>query len=96
MPGLPPPDASKPYPTPAVPKGWKISEILPYYSPALSGGGVSENMFKDLMAQGGQLPPGMPDMSAMAAMMGGGGGDSGGGGGEPSKKKKEKKKIIRA
>ncbi|RAL67686.1 hypothetical protein DID88_008427 [Monilinia fructigena] len=29
--GIPPPDPSKPLPRPAVPKGWKMGEILPYY-----------------------------------------------------------------
>ncbi|KAL8677401.1 MAG: hypothetical protein Q9186_006156, partial [Xanthomendoza sp. 1 TL-2023] len=37
--GLPPPDPSKPIPSPAVPRGWKINGILPLHSPALSGGG---------------------------------------------------------
>lgn len=38
--------------------------ILPLHSPALSGGGVSENVLKDMMAemQGGGMPgiPGAP------------------------------------
>lgn len=96
VPGVPPPDASKPYPTPAVPKGWKMGNILPYYSPAITGGGVSENFFKDMMAEmqgagGGGMPgmpgmSGMPDMSAMQAMLGGMGGMGGmlGGGGPSS------------
>ncbi|CAK4030118.1 related to signal recognition particle Sec65 [Lecanosticta acicola] len=44
---------------PAIPRGFKIGTILPLHSPALSGGGVFENMFKD-MAQmmGGQAPGG--------------------------------------
>ncbi|KAG9233820.1 signal recognition particle, SRP19 subunit [Amylocarpus encephaloides] len=106
VPGVAPPDASKPYPKPAVPKGWKISDILPYYSPAMTGGGVSENFFKDMMAEmgqaGGGAPggiPGMPDMAALQGMMGGMGGPSGNGngGGEGSKKKDKKKtKVIRA
>jgi len=32
-----------------VPKGVKFGTILPLHSPAISGGGVSENMFKDMM-----------------------------------------------
>lgn len=98
VPGVPPPDQSKPYPKPAIPKGWKMSEILPYYSPAITGGGVSENFFKDMMAEMGQAGgagggmPGMPDMAAMQAMMGG----AGGGGSQPAigaaKEKKDKKK----
>lgn len=105
VPGVPPPDSSKPYPTPAIPKGWKMGSILPYYSPAITGGGVSENFFKDMMAEmqnagggagAGGMPgmPGMPDMSAMQAMLGGmGGGPStpGGSGGAPKKDKKKKK-----
>lgn len=104
VPGVPPPDSSKPYPEPAVPKGWKMGNILPYYSPALPGDGVSENFFKDMMSQmggaGGQLPPGMENMAALQNMMGGAAGPSGGGpgggpGGAPKKEKKEKRKVIR-
>ncbi|KAK6497410.1 signal recognition particle subunit [Arthrobotrys musiformis] len=47
--GMPHPD--KPPPPPAVPKGWKINEILPLHSPALSGGGVSDNIFKEMMGE---------------------------------------------
>lgn len=62
---------------PAIPRGFKIGTILPLHSPALSGGGVSDNMFKDMMAEmGGQVPGGM-------------GGESGG---QPQKKVKDKKK----
>ena len=101
VPGMPPPDRTKPYPQPAVPKGWKIGTILPYYSPALTGGGVSENFLKDMMAEmsagGGQLPPGA-DMSALQNMMGGMGGMGGAGAGGPSAApaKKEKKKKIKS
>jgi len=42
---------------PAVPKGWKINEILPVYSPALSGGGVSDNLMRDLMREEGMPEP---------------------------------------
>jgi signal recognition particle subunit SRP19 len=85
IPGLQPPDASKPYPTPAVPKGWKMGSILPYYSPGLTGGGVSENFFKDMMAEMQGQVPGMPDMGALA-------GPSGNAGGGESKKKEKKDK----
>ena len=51
--GMPPPDG--PIPPPAVPKGYKINEILPLHSPALSGGGVSENILRDMM-QGAYAP----------------------------------------
>ena len=36
---------------PAVPRGWKLGSILPLHSPAVTGGGVSENMFKDMMQE---------------------------------------------
>ncbi|KAI9672256.1 MAG: signal recognition particle subunit [Alyxoria varia] len=49
IPGMPPP--TKPPPPPAIPRGWKMSTILPHHSPAISGGGVSENLFKDMMAE---------------------------------------------
>ena len=89
------PDADKPYPRPAVPRGWKMGELLPYMSAAMTGGGVSENLFKDMMKemQGGGDP--------MTALMGGGAGGGGGGGGGggaledgssgAGKKKKDKK-----
>lgn len=73
--GVPPQKAWIP---PAIPRGFKIGTILPLHSPALSGGGVSDNMFKDMMADlGGQLPAGM-------------GGEAGGQ--QPQKKVKDKKK----
>jgi signal recognition particle subunit SRP19 len=79
VPGAPLPDPNKPYPTPAVPKGWKVGTILPYYSPALTGGGVSENFFKDMMAEmQGQIPGAIPPATAT--------------GGEVRKKKDKKKK----
>ena len=67
-------------PTPATPRGWKIGTILPLHSPALSGGGVSENIFKEMMQEmqgGGQ--PGMIE-------------NSNNGDARDAKKKKEKKK----
>jgi signal recognition particle subunit SRP19 len=85
------------------PRGWKLGEVLPIHSCAVSGGGVSDNFFKEAMeemknSQGG-LPgvPGggaMPDMSALQSMMGGMGmGGGGGGSGDAGgKKKKDKKK----
>ena len=89
----------------AVPRGWKMNDILPIHSSAVSGGGVSDNFFKDAMEEmkqmqaaqgGGALPPGPGgmDMNAMAQMMQGMGGFGGGGGGAPSGggKKKDKKK----
>ncbi|KAG8629796.1 hypothetical protein KVT40_001415 [Elsinoe batatas] len=38
-------------PKPAVPRGWRMGGILPLHSPALSGGGVNEDMFKDMMKE---------------------------------------------
>jgi signal recognition particle subunit SRP19 len=85
VPGAPTPDPSKPYPRPAVPRGWKMNTILPYYSPAMTGGGVSENFFKDMMKEmQGQMPGMAPALEGADA-----GGDGGG-------KNKEKKKKIKA
>lgn len=83
--GIPGPDPSKPYPEPAIPKGWKMNKILPFHSAAMTGGGVSENFFKDMMGQmqgGGLEGLGMPGPAPPASS----------GSGKP---KKEKKKIIR-
>ncbi|KAK0364065.1 signal recognition particle subunit [Friedmanniomyces endolithicus] len=87
--GMPAPkETPKP---PAVPRGFKIGRILPLHSPALSGGGVSDNFMRDMMeGMGGQLPPGMEGM--MGALSGAGGGGGGGGGAAQPKKVKEKKK----
>lgn len=90
------------------PRGWKMGEVLPVHSCAVSGGGVSDNFFKEAMeemksmqGQGGMptLPGGgggggMPDMSALQSMMGGMGMGGGGpsGGGGGGGKKKDKKK----
>jgi signal recognition particle subunit SRP19 len=46
--GMPMPE--KPPPPPAVPRGWKVNEILPLHSPAVTGGGVSEDLLKEMMA----------------------------------------------
>lgn len=80
--GMPPPKL--PIPPPAVPKGWKINEIVPLHSPALSGGGVSENILKDVMqemqnAQGGGTGGPAGGLAGMLGGMGGGGGGGGGG-----------------
>ena len=55
-----------------------MGTILPLHSPALSGGGVSENIIKDMMqeVQGGS-PAGLPESSSSGDV----------------KKKKNKKKI---
>ncbi|MCJ1437471.1 signal recognition particle subunit [Xylographa pallens] len=81
--GLPLPEG--PLSPPAKPRGWKMGDVLPLHSPAVSGGGVSENMFKDMMQEmGGGALPGMGD-----------GGPAGGGAVE-GKAKKVKRKVIRA
>ncbi|KAI8955158.1 signal recognition particle, SRP19 subunit [Xylaria longipes] len=80
----------KPWPRPAVPTAWKMGELLPAYSAAMTGGGVSENAFKDMMREmqgqggggaGGMPGMGMPGMNAdMMSMLQGMGGGGGGGG----------------
>ncbi|CAK7265600.1 signal recognition particle subunit [Sporothrix epigloea] len=77
----PPPPRTAAYPRPAVPRGWKMPQLVPYLSPAMTGGGVSENLFQDVMKemQGaggpgglGALGGGMPDMRQAMAALGGG------------------------
>lgn len=79
--GLPVPEKIEP---PAVPKGWKVSSILPLHSPAMSGGGVSENFFKEMMAemQGQAGMPQLPGMPGAATAP------------EPRKKKEKKKGKV--
>jgi signal recognition particle subunit SRP19 len=80
--GMPAPK-EKP-PPPAIPRGFKIGSILPLHSPALSGGGVSDNFMQDMLAEmGGQLPPGMESLAGAVG---------GSGGGAAPKKVKDKKK----
>ncbi|GAB7353984.1 hypothetical protein MBLNU459_g4579t1 [Dothideomycetes sp. NU459] len=64
------PQPTKPIPPPAAPKGWKMGTILPLHSPALSGGGVNENYFKDMMKE----MQGVPGTEGMQSMLGGVGG----------------------
>jgi signal recognition particle subunit SRP19 len=101
--GAPPPpqiEAGKPWPRPAVPRGWKMGELLPYYSPAMTGGGVSENFLKDMMKEmqgqgGGAGGAGGMDMASLLAAAGGGGmgmGAPAGGGGGGKREKKGKGK----
>jgi len=52
--GMPLPD--EPPPPPAAPRGWKMNEILPLHSPAVSGGGVNDDMLKEMMDQMGGGP----------------------------------------
>jgi signal recognition particle subunit SRP19 len=105
--GLPgQPAESDPWPRPAVPRGWKINEFVPSFSNAMTGGGVSENMMRDMMKEmGGAGGPGgmggMADMMSMLGNMGGmggmpgmpglGAGPSGPGPAEASAGKKAKK-----
>ncbi|KAK4457579.1 signal recognition particle subunit srp19 [Cladorrhinum samala] len=87
--GVPPPPAKgEKWPRPAVPRGWKMSELLPHYSPAMTGGGVSENFLKDMMSQmggaggpGGAGGAGGMDMASLMQSMAGGMGGGGPGGG---------------
>jgi signal recognition particle subunit SRP19 len=72
--GIPMP---KEMPEPAIPKGWKMNKILPLHSPALTGGGVSENFLQDMMAE----------MQGVTGTI-----DSGASSGTDTKKKKDKKK----
>ena len=81
--GLPMPKEGE-TPPPAIPRGFKMGSILPLHSPALSGGGVSDNFLKDMMAEmGGQLPEGMQGMANMA------------GAGGPGPAKPKKVKVVR-
>ena len=68
------PDEGTPYPKVAIPRGWKMNEYVPYLSAAMTGGGVSENLFKDMMAQ---MQGGADPMSALMGGMGGGAGGAG-------------------
>lgn len=69
-----------------------MNKILPYHSPAMTGGGVSENFFKDMMGQmGGAGMPGMEGLNMPGMGMPGPSTPPASG-----KPKKEKKKIIRA
>lgn len=49
-----------------------MGSILPLHSPALSGGGVSDNMMADMMKELGGAG-GMPNIPGLGGMMGGGG-----------------------
>ncbi|KIX07839.1 uncharacterized protein Z518_02493 [Rhinocladiella mackenziei CBS 650.93] len=75
LPGLPIPEKFLEAEIP-IPRGWKMGSILPVHSPAVSGGGVRDDFFKEAMEEirqaqsQGQLPPGMG--------MPGGAGDGGG------------------
>ena len=84
------------WPRPHVPKGrkgWKVGELLPAWSPALTGGGVSDTLIQDMVREmqqqagpgggggggpGGMFPPGMGGMAEMLQGLAGGAGTSGG------------------
>ncbi|KAI9810095.1 MAG: signal recognition particle subunit [Pycnora praestabilis] len=72
------PAPTKPTPPVAIPRGWKMGTILPLHSPALSGGGVSEDFFKEMLAE-------MQGQQGQGQVQGSAGGEG--------KKKKEKKKM---
>ncbi|KAI1412391.1 signal recognition particle, SRP19 subunit [Hypoxylon sp. FL1857] len=92
VPGLHAPGDDEPWPRPAVPRGWKIGDLLPAYSAAMTGGGVSENAFKDMMREmqggGGGGGGGGADMMSMLGQglggLGGPGGPGAGAGAGPS------------
>jgi signal recognition particle subunit SRP19 len=73
------PEVKEALPGPAVPRGWKVNSVLPLHSPAVTGGGVSENFLKDMMSEMQGLPAGQ-------------GGQVEGSGGKPARKEKGKKK----
>ncbi|EFX04638.1 signal recognition particle [Grosmannia clavigera kw1407] len=81
----PPPPRGQPYPRPAVPRGWKMGPLVPYLSPAMTGGGVSENLFQDVIKemQGAGSPGGPSGGPAGLAGMAGMGGLGGMGAGMP-------------
>jgi signal recognition particle subunit SRP19 len=82
VPGVPlPVEDGKPWPRPAVPRGWKMGDLLPALSPAMTGGGISEGMFREMMKEMG------PGGDAMAALMGAGAEEK-----EPKEKKEKKGK----
>ncbi len=64
-----------------------MNSVLPYYSPGLTGGGVSENFFKEMMAEMQGQVPGMPNIAAMEGPSTAAG---------EAKPKKDKKKKIKS
>lgn len=87
------PPEGKPYPKPAVPRGWKMNEFLPYLSAGMTGGGVSDNLLKDFMSQ---MQGGGDPMSALMAAQAGGSGSGNASDDSAAKKKKDKKQKGRA
>ncbi|OTA91041.1 hypothetical protein M434DRAFT_397526 [Hypoxylon sp. CO27-5] len=99
VPGLSAPKDDEPWPRPAVPRGWKMGELLPAYSAAMTGGGVSENAFKDMMREMQGGGGGGGDMMSMLGQgLGGLGGPGAGAGSSESGSggKKGKKGKARA
>jgi signal recognition particle subunit SRP19 len=75
--GLPPPKPEHLVP-PAKPRGWKINDVIPAHSPAMTGGGVNDNFMGDMMkelqnAQGGAGGGSNPLAGMMGALGGMGG-----------------------
>lgn len=96
--GLPMPEGGV-VPEPAVPRGWRMNGILPLHSAALTGGGVSDNIMKDLQAaMAGGNPALAAGLGGLGGMDGGFGSGSGSGNqgriesGKNKKKEKGKKK----
>ena len=82
IPGLPIPD--KGYEAPKVPRGWKLNDVVPLHSSALSGGGVSDNFFKEAMEELRQ--------AQIEQGRGGANGEEGADGDAGGRRKKEKRK----
>lgn len=76
--GMPPPQSSHLVPPPK-PRGWKINDVIPTHSPAMTGGGVNDNFMGDMMkefqnAQGGTAGGGSSNpLAGMMGALGGGG-----------------------
>ena len=77
--GLAPPKPEHLVP-PAKPRGWRINDVIPAHSPAMTGGGVNDNFMGDMMkelqnAQGGTGGGNNPLAGMMGALGGIGGGN---------------------
>lgn len=66
---------------PAKPRGWKMNDVIPAHSPAMTGGGVNDNFMGDMMKelQNAQGAGGSNPMANMMGALGGMGGTGGGG-----------------
>jgi len=75
--GLPPPKKEHLVPPPK-PRGWKMNDVIPAHSPAMTGGGVNDNFMGEMMkelqnAQGAGGAGGNPLANMMGALGGAGG-----------------------